>query len=151
MNEHRDEEGRFCSVEWTAQPPSTDAGRRECLLATFADREYCRDERGRFAPCGACHTPATTGSAQGGRGIGEVPGYPEWGAHSWRAANDEAFAQAAAAYNKRHNLSPGNPGYFSPHPPPHDFFGHLIGAECPVIGGVHDGEEGGARPFLLAA
>ena len=35
--------------------------------------------------------------------------------------------------------------------PPHDFLGHLIVAECPGIGGAHDGEEGGARPFLLAA
>jgi hypothetical protein len=45
--------------------------------------------------------------------IAAVPGYPEDGAYTWRAADDAAFVAACDDYNRRHGLRPGDPGYWT--------------------------------------
>jgi hypothetical protein len=59
--------------------------------------------------------PGTQGStSQSTTPIGEVPGYPETGAFSWRKANDPLFIAYARQFNEEHNLSPGDPRYRTP-------------------------------------
>jgi hypothetical protein len=43
-----------------------------------------------------------------------VPGYPDTGADSWRAANDQVFIDAAKKFNSERGLKPGDPKYIDP-------------------------------------
>jgi hypothetical protein len=47
-------------------------------------------------------------------GIGAVPGYPETGPFSWRAANDAIFTNAANQFNAANHFSPSDPAYVTP-------------------------------------
>ena len=47
-------------------------------------------------------------------GIGPIKGYPEKGKDSWRASNDKLFEKAAKAFDKTHNLKPGDNLYMTP-------------------------------------
>ena len=54
------------------------------------------------------------GRGQATRSVGEVPGYPETGAGSWRKAHDQLFIDLARQYNEENHLSPGDPRYRTP-------------------------------------
>jgi RHS repeat-associated protein len=56
----------------------------------------------------------TTSVVRSSNAIGAVPGYPETGKNSWRASNDEIFIQAVNDYNESYDLSPDDPGYWTP-------------------------------------
>ena len=43
-----------------------------------------------------------------------IPGYPETGADSWRAADDKVFIDAANKFNSERGLKPGDPKYIDP-------------------------------------
>lgn len=43
-----------------------------------------------------------------------IPGFPDAGRSSWRAANDRAFIDAADRFNSLRGLKPGNPKYVDP-------------------------------------
>lgn len=45
--------------------------------------------------------------------IGPVPGYPEHGEHAWRSSNDEIFTKSVDSFNKKYNLTEGDPGYWT--------------------------------------
>jgi len=65
---------------------------------------------------------ATPHRVQGGRWqpsvaigpIAEIPGFPQTGKTSWRAANDLAFSAAADFYNRKYGLKPGDQGFRTP-------------------------------------
>jgi hypothetical protein len=46
-----------------------------------------------------------------GKDLPEVPGYPESGESSWRGSLDSVFYYAAADYNQKHGLEPGDYSY----------------------------------------
>jgi hypothetical protein len=86
MRELYDEKGCYCSIEWTPRDDKSFSGEGPCPPATFADRDYCRDERGRFAPCGTGQTPP--GNATEPPHVEEYDGYTkEGGSPSWRNNN----------------------------------------------------------------
>jgi hypothetical protein len=45
--------------------------------------------------------------------IDPIPGFPQTGDSAWRAQNDQIFLDAVNAYNIRHGLRPGDPGYWT--------------------------------------
>jgi hypothetical protein len=46
--------------------------------------------------------------------IAEIPEYPQTDKNSWRSSNDKTFIVAAAYYNHKYHLEPGDQGYRTP-------------------------------------
>lgn len=46
--------------------------------------------------------------------VAEIPEYPQKGKNSWRSSNDHTFIVAAAYYNHKYHLEPGDRGYKTP-------------------------------------
>jgi len=103
MNTCHDDKGRFCTGSGAAGQPGSHHAGQATKTGAAGGKERQRSS-----------SPSKPGTADSRTSIGTVPGYSEEGAHAWRGANDGVFAQAAAAYNKKHDLSPGDPDYFTP-------------------------------------
>ena len=79
----------------------------QSAAALWADDLECKfnpnhDEQGRFT------------FGDGGGRLKPVRGYPDTGKDAWRAANDAVFIRAAADWNAKNGLKPGDPRYLDP-------------------------------------
>ncbi len=66
------------------------------------------------APAAKPTAPAAPRARIGQSTVAEISEYPQAGKNSWRSSNDKTFIVAAAYYNYKYHLEPGDQGYRTP-------------------------------------